>query len=68
MEALEELRNIAKETGEVNSVYGGFEIKVLKPTLFPWYKALNYLLDIGQEVWVRKSEGEIEITSEPKIQ
>ena len=68
MDALEELRNIAKETGEVNPVYGGFEIKVLKPTLFPWYKALNYLLDIGQEVWVRKSEGEIEITSEPKIQ
>ena len=68
MDALEKLRNIVKDTGEVNPVYGGFEIKVLKPTLFPWYKALHYLLDIGQEVWVRKSEGEIEITSEPKIQ
>jgi hypothetical protein len=68
MDALERLRNIAEETGKIRSVYGGFEVKVLKPTLFPWYNVLNYLLEIGQEVWVRKSEGKIEITSEPKIQ
>jgi len=68
MDPLEKLRKVAKDTGEIDSVYGGFQIKVLKPTLFPWYNVLDYLLEIGQEVWVRKSEGEIQITSEPKMQ
>jgi hypothetical protein len=55
MDALERLRKIAEETGEIRSVYGGFEIKVLKPTLFPWYNVLNYLLEIGQDTVRTKS-------------
>ncbi|OGP94067.1 MAG: hypothetical protein A2157_03520 [Deltaproteobacteria bacterium RBG_16_47_11] len=68
MDPLERLREIAGKTGEVNPVYGGFEVGVLKPSLFPWYTVLNYLLEIGQEVCVRKSEGEIQISTEPQIQ
>jgi hypothetical protein len=63
-----ELKRIIKETGEVHAIYGGFEIKVLKPTLFPWHKLLNQLFEIGQKVWVEKKEGKIYIVSEPNIQ
>jgi hypothetical protein len=68
MDPEERLREIVKDTGEVNSVYGGVEIKVLKPTLFPWHKVFNQLIEIGQEIWVNRKEGRIHITSEPKIQ
>lgn len=67
MDPIERLKKIVKDTGEVSSVYGGFEIKILKPTVFPWYKVFNQLIEIGQEVWIDKKEGEIHITSEPKV-
>lgn len=68
MDPEERLREIVKDTGEVNSVYGGFEIKVSKSTRFPWYRVFNQLIEIGQEIWVTRKEGKIHITSEPKIQ
>jgi hypothetical protein len=68
MDPIERLRKMMKETGEVNSVYGGFEIKVVEPDHFPWYKLINELIRIGQRVWVEKKEGKIYITSEPRIQ
>jgi hypothetical protein len=67
MDSEESLKNILKDTGEVSSVYGGFEIKVLKPALFPWYKIFNQLIEIDQEVWVSKEEGKINITSKPRV-
>jgi hypothetical protein len=66
MDPEEQLKRIVKDTGEVNSVYGGFEIKVSKPALFPWYKIFNQLIDIDQEVWLNKVEGKINITSKPR--
>jgi hypothetical protein len=63
-----QLKKMVKDTGEVNSVYGGFEIKVFRPTLFPWHKVFNQLIEIGQEIWVNRKEGRIHIISEPKIQ
>jgi hypothetical protein len=66
MDPEEQLKKIVKDTGEVNSVYGGFEIKVFKPALFPWYKIFNQLIDIDQEVWINKVEGNIMITSKPR--
>jgi hypothetical protein len=67
MDPEERLRKMVKDTGEVNSVYGGFEIRVAKPALFPWHKTFNLLMDIGQEVWITKREGKIYITTEPKV-
>jgi hypothetical protein len=52
----------------VDSVYGGLEVRVLKPNLFPWYKVVKLLIEIGQEIWVNEKEGKICITSEPKVQ
>jgi hypothetical protein len=68
MDAEEQLKEIVKNTGEVTSVYGGFEIRVLKPDLFPWYKIIKRLINIGQEIWVNEKEGKICIISEPKVQ
>jgi len=68
MDVGDRLKKIVKDTGEVSSVYGGFEIRVLKPNIFPWYKTIKQLIDIGQETWVNEKEGKICITSEPKVQ
>jgi hypothetical protein len=67
MDPEERLRRIVKDTGEVDYVLGGFEIKILKPALFPWFKTMNQLIEIGQNVWVSKKEGKVYITSEPKV-
>jgi hypothetical protein len=60
------LKKMVKETGKVQSVYGGYEITVTKPNLFPWHKVIRELLEIGQEVWVNKKEGKLRIRTEPK--
>jgi hypothetical protein len=67
MDQEERLKKIVKDTGEVNSVYGGFEIRVFKQALFPWYKIFNQLIDIDQEVWINKVEGKINIISKPRV-
>jgi hypothetical protein len=68
MDPLDQLKKMVQETGEVNSLYGGYEIRVLKPTQFPWHKVLRLLIEIGHEIWVDEKEGKIVITSEPKVQ
>jgi hypothetical protein len=67
MDAADRLKKIVENTGEVHSVYGGFEIKVLEPSLFPWYKVVDQLLEIGQDIWMNKQEGKIWILSEPEV-
>ena len=67
MDAEERLTKLVEDAGEVNSVYGGFEIRVLKPDLFPWYKIINELLEIGQEIWIDKKDDRICIISEPEV-
>ncbi len=68
MDVEERLKNILTDSGEVTSVYGGYEIKVLRPTLFPWYKVVRLLIETGQEIWVSQKEGKIHITSEPRVE
>jgi hypothetical protein len=68
MDPMEGLKKIVKDTGRIDSVYGGFEVKVLKPKSFPWHQVINQLIEIGQKVWVEKKEGKIYIVSEPNIQ
>jgi len=65
---IDQLKGIVKGTGKIDSVYGGFEVKVLKPKSFPWHQVINQLIKIGQKVWVEKREENIYIISEPNIQ
>jgi hypothetical protein len=67
MDAVERLKEMVEDTGDVDSVYGGFEIRIVKPTFFPWYKVINELLEIGQEIWIAKKEGRICIISKPEV-
>ncbi len=67
MDPEEELKTILSDAGEVGPLYGGFEIKVSKPTLFPWYRVIRLLIEIGQKVWIEEKEGQIYIISEPKV-
>jgi hypothetical protein len=67
MDPEEQVRKMVGDTGKVDAVYGGFEIWVAKPTLFPWYRVFNLLTDIGHEVWINKREDKICITTEPKV-
>jgi hypothetical protein len=68
MDLEERLREMVENTGEVNSVYGGYEVRVLKPTLFPWYKVVKLLIEAGQKVWINEKEGKICIISQPNVQ
>ena len=66
MDAIEQLRKIVEDSGEVNLVLGGFEIRVIDPFLFPWYQVFEQLIEIGQEVWIYKREDKILIGSKPE--
>ena len=68
MDVVERLKDMVEDKGDVNSVYGGFEIRIVKPTLFPWYKVFNQLIEIDQEVWISKIECKMSIISKPKVQ
>jgi hypothetical protein len=68
MDPQEWLTRTVKDSAEVNPVYGGYELRVLKPEIFPWYVVLNFLIEMGQEVWVDKKEDTIFINSEPKTE
>jgi hypothetical protein len=37
----ERLAKIVSENGEGSSVYGGFKISVIDPSLFPWYQVFD---------------------------
>lgn len=67
MDPVEKLKKMIGDAGEVKSVYGGFEIRVSKPDVFPWHKLIDHLIGIGQHVWVKKEKKKIYIVSEPKV-
>ena len=46
----EQLRKIVLESVEVSAVYGGFKIRVIDPSLFPWYHVFDQLIEIGEVV------------------
>jgi hypothetical protein len=60
------LDKIVSESGEVSSVYGGFKIRVIDPSLFPWYQVFDQLIEIGQEVWINKTGGQLYVNSKPE--
>jgi hypothetical protein len=67
MDMEERLKEAIEDTGEVNALYGGFEVRIDDPDQFPWYKILNLLIEIGHEIWITKKEDVIHITSKPKV-
>jgi len=62
----ERLVKIVSESGEVISVYGGFKIRVIDPSLFPWFQVFDQLIEIGQEVWINKTGGQLYVNSKPE--
>ena len=60
------LDKIVSESSEVISVYGGFKIRVINPSLFPWYQVFDQLIKIGQEVWINKTGGQLYVNSKPE--
>ena len=66
MDAIEQLRKIVEDSGEVNLVLGGFEIRVIDPFLFPWYQVFEQLIEIGHEVWISRKKDKIHISSKPE--
>ena len=67
MDPIAELKKMVGNTGNVASVYGGFEIRVAKPDTFPWHECIDYLIGIGQSVWVKRKKGKIHLMSEPNV-
>ena len=57
---------IVLKRGEVSSVYGGVKIRVIDPSLFPWYRVFDQLIEIGHEVWIYRKEDKIHISSKPQ--
>lgn len=54
-------------TGKVNECYGGVCIEVTDPATFPWGNILQELLNVKEEVWLRKTNGKMEIVSKPRM-
>ena len=67
MDAIEQLRKIVEDSGEVNFILGGFKIRVIDTSLFPWNQVFDQLIEIGQEVWISKTGGHIYVNSKPEI-
>jgi hypothetical protein len=49
-------------------MYGGYEITVFEPDLFPWHQVSRFLIEAGQEIWIKEEEGRICIATEPKVE
>lgn len=54
-------------TGRVQECYGGVCIEVMDPAGFPWWDVLQELLNVKEEVWLRKRNEKIEIMSKSGI-
>jgi hypothetical protein len=59
------LRKIVLESHEVSAVYGGFKIRVIDPSLFPWYHLFDQCIEISQDVWIYKKADKIYISFKP---
>jgi hypothetical protein len=66
MDLEKRLKKIVLKTGEVNSVLGGFKIRVINPPLFPWYQVIDQLIENGQQVWINKTGGQLYVNSKPE--
>ena len=65
LDYLSRLSEIVAESGEVESVYGGFKIKVRDSLNFPWSKVFDILTELDHEIWIVKRESFIIIKTKP---
>jgi hypothetical protein len=68
MDPQDKVMEILGDTGEVAPEYGGYEITVVNPDLFPWHAVLDLLTEIGQDIWITKKDGKIRINTEPNVE
>ena len=66
MDSEDRLKKIVEDSGGVNPILGGFKIRVIDPSLFPWYQVFDQLIEIGQEVWINKTGGQLYVNSKPE--
>jgi hypothetical protein len=64
---LNDLKNLVGKSGEVKELYGGYEIIVNDPELFPWQSVFNLLLDASYEVWISRPLDKLIILSKPPV-
>ena len=50
-------------TGNVQECYGGVCIEVRDPEAFPWWDVLQELLNVKEDVWVRRRDEKVQIMS-----
>ena len=50
-------------TGFVQEYYGGVCIEVRDPEAFPWWAVLQELLNVKEDVWLRRRDEKIEVMS-----
>jgi len=62
----EGLKMIVLKSGEVSSVYGGFKIRVMNSTSFPWYQVNDQLIETGQEVRIKKTGDQLYVNFKPE--
>ena len=65
LDYLSRLSEIVSESGDVESVYGGFKITVRDATHFPWTKVFNILTDLDHETWIVKKKSYLIIKTKP---
>ncbi len=53
------------DSATVRSSYGGLEIRVDDEALFPWPAVMNAILDVGQDLWLKRRRGHLLIHSKP---
>jgi len=66
MDSEDRLKKNVEDSGEVNPILGGFKIRVIDPSLFPWFQVFDQLIEIGQEVWINKTGGQLYVNSKPE--
>ena len=64
---LQDLKDMIGNDGEVEDVYGGYEIMVNNIDKFPWYKIFMFLLELSFEVWMVKTNSKLIIMSKPAV-
>jgi hypothetical protein len=59
------LLELAGEKGDVFSVYGGYQVRILDPTTFPWFEVLAILSNASFDVWISKENESFVIKGKP---
>jgi len=57
VENIEEFLNkVVGSSGKVTKVYGGYQVMILDPIIFPWADVMITMQNMGYDVWVSKKD------------